>query len=120
MTIHADDKLQFQKPFPASLTRRRQVNDSMSDIEMKSSMSTKTFTVLLGVAVLLLCFIYSFYLQQKMNESHVSDLVDQFWFLRTLIKYGTWYFYPSPVQIHDVLTFVAFADACHINDSSQV
>lgn len=37
-----------------------------------------------------------------------------------MIKYGTWTFYPSPVEIHDVVTFVEFADACHIKDFRQV
>lgn len=62
-------------------------------------MSITAFIGWLGTTESPLCSFYSSYRQQKINKSHVSDLVDQFTSFQTLKVYGTLYFYPSPKQL---------------------
>lgn len=121
VTIHADDKLQSLEPYPISRTRRRQIDDQMNDIEKKAFMSINASIGWLGITTSPLCSFYASHLQQKIREKRVSALLSQFSALRTLKKNGTVTKYPQPSFNGDSkLTLVAFADASHTKDSSQL
>ena len=120
ISIHADDKLKQLEPFPISRSRRRQVDDKMNDIEKKSFMSINASIGWLGTNASILCSFYSFHLQQKIADCHVSALISQFSALRTLKKHGTLTTF-APVQYpNNDLTIVAFSDASHSPKASQL
>lgn len=121
VSIHADDKLVSIEPYPISRTRRSQIDENMNDIERKAFMSINASIGWLGITVSPLCSFVSSYLQQKMGHCRISALSSQFSALKTLKKHGTQTKYIGDMPMgRTQCTLVAFADASHSKDSSQL
>lgn len=121
ISIHADDKLNQLEPYPISRSRRRELSEKMNDIEKKAFMSINESIGWLLSNVSILCSFYSSHLQQKNSKYHVSALISQFSALRTLKKYGTLSTFSSvKSSTTEDFSIVAFADASHTSESSQL
>jgi len=121
ITIHGDEKLNALQSYPLSRTRRKEVSDALSAIELKAFRSTNSSLGWLGIAASPFCSFYSSYLQQKGANPTVQDIIAQTNILRVLKKLGTSISYKRPDTGKEfVPRIVMFADASRKSDTGQL
>ena len=65
VSILANDKIQLIKPYPISIIRRRQCDEKVNEVELKSFTSINASIGWLGITASPLCSFYAGLLQQK-------------------------------------------------------
>ena len=116
--IDCDDKLNALEGYPLARIRRSQADNTLNTIEKRAFMSLNSSISWLGTVSSPLCAFYASYLQQKLPECKVKSMISQLNSLNILKRYGTLTMYPKPKS--SVLNLVAFADASHSPDTSQL
>lgn len=84
--VHADHKLESLQPYPIEHYRRKQGAESLNAIELSTYRSINRSMVWIGVAASHFGSFASSYLQQKLPNVTVCDIVAQAHMLRELKK----------------------------------
>ena len=121
ISIHADDKLEALQPYPIDRYRRKQMEEKLNAIELTSFRSLNSSISWIGVAASPFCSFASSYLQQKLPDTTVSDLVAQLNITRELKKLGSSLKFKRPCdkKLYS-LSILVFADASRKEDRGQL
>lgn len=121
VSIHADDKLNAIEAYPLSRVRRKNADDKLNAVELSSFKSVNSSISWIGTTASLFCSFYSSHLQQKLPDVRVRHLTEQATILHLLKRLGSLTVYPTVKPgSSDDLHLVAFADASHAADGSQL
>ena len=121
ISVHADDKLNAIECYPIDRNRRKQNDSILNSIEERSFRSVNSSLGWIGTVSSLFCSFYASYLQQKVPETTIHDLITQINAVRHLKKLGTITTYKRPQLKKDYkLSVVMFSDASKTADKSQL
>lgn len=116
--IEFDDKLEALEGYAITPVRHRQFDEQLNTIEKRTFMSLNSSISWLETVFLPLCAFYTSYLQQKLPDCQVKSLICQLNSLKTVKRHGTLTMYPELQS--DIINLVAFADASHSRNGSQL
>ena len=121
ITVTCDEKVNTLEPYPISKTRRKQTSDKLNDVEKHEFMSINSSLGWLGIAASPFCALYASYMQQRLPNATVEELLSQSRHLRNLQKLGTSIHYARPPRGSTVsLSVVVFSDASRTDDRGQL
>ena len=118
--IHGDEKLDAINCFPIDRDRRKQLEESLNAVELRSFRSVNSSIGWLGTNESLFCASYSSWLQQKTSALLVKHLIDQINALKLLKKLGSTIRYKSPDPGEYKLSLLEFSDASRKNGHGQL
>lgn len=120
-SIHCDDKLNALESYPLTRIRRRHGEEKLNNIELSAFKSLNSSISWIGTTASPLCAFYSSYLQQRLPNCTLHDLISQSNALSLLKRNGTLTNYPRPKSGTTCsISLVAFADASHLSDRSNL
>lgn len=89
VSIHGDTKFEPYEAYQITRIRRKQSDEDLNTVELKSYKSLNSAPVWLGIADSPFCALVSSYMQQKGPQTTVNDLVTQGNILRALKELGS-------------------------------
>jgi len=119
--LNADNKLECLSPYPLDNIRRKQIESEVNPIELTAFRSVNTSLSWVGTAMSPFCSFASSYMQQKLPNVTVQDLVTQANLLAQLKKLGTSICFKRPTDKKSYTpSIVVFADASRRDDVGQL
>jgi len=120
-TIHADEKINACEPYPLDRTRRKQIDENANPVELSAYRSINGIIGWIGAAASPFCSFASSYLQQRLPNVKVRDIITQINMLRQLKRLGSVIQYKRPTDSEKYeVSILIFADANRGKESGQL
>jgi len=121
ITIHAEDKLDAVEAYSIDRNRRKQIDELVNSIELSAYRSVNGQIGWIGAAASPFCSFASSYLQQRLPDVKVRDLVTQINMLKLLKKFGSVIHFKRPTDKKEYsISILIFADANRGNTAGQL